>query len=388
VSSAGAPNDRGRADSAGSPPRYVLLNPGPVVTSPAVKRALGADVAHRDAAFTELLSRIEDRLYVVFRAAPETHSIVLLSGSATAVAEAALTTFVPTSRRVLVVSNGAFGERLHEIATVHGLAAAPLHYGWAEPLRVQDITARLDADPEIHSVAVIHHETSVGVLNPIGEIARVVRERGRRFIVDCVSSLGSEDVDVKRDQIDVAIACANKCLHSVAGLAFACVRRELWQEADTFPPRSVYLDLRRYRRFREELGQLPFTPAVAAAYALDAALDELLSEGLTTRIERYRFLARRMRDELTALGLEVQNDHARGASAITCVRCPPYARFEDLYAELRARGYILYDGKGPLRGRVFQVAHMGALSPAVLGGFLAELRSVLERLSTAAEVSR
>lgn len=366
-------------------PRFVLMNPGPVVTSARVKAAMGVDVSHRDTAFSELMTRLEARIQRAFRANAREHSVVLLSGSGTAMVEAVLSTFVPSGQRVLVVQNGAFGERLQEIATVHGVAAEPLRYGWGEQVRPEQVAARLAADPGIYAVAMVHHETSVGTLNPIAEVGAVVAQHGRRFFADCISSLGGEHVDVAASHIDVAISCGNKCLHAAPGLAFACVRRDLWPEAEGHAPRSVYLDLRRYHRFHEDLRQPPFTPSVPAAFALDAALEELEHEGLDARVSRYAALARFIRAGLEALGLRVVNDGPTGTRVLSCVTLPPGVPFAALASHMRGRGYIIYDGKGPLSGRVMQIAHMGALTPDVVRGFLTSLASALDAIRGSTE---
>ena len=366
-------------------PSYVLLNPGPVLTSAAVKAALGVDVTHRDSDFTELLAGLQDKLCRVFQADRSRYSVVLLTGSGTGAAEATLSTFVPHGKKVLVVQNGAFGERMQEIAAIHGIDAAPLRYGWGEAVRPSEVEARLMADPTLAAVAMVHHETSVGVLNPVRAVGEVAARQGRLFFLDCISSLGGEQLDVERDHVDVAIACGNKCLHSVSGLSFACVKRSVWKLIEGERPRSVYLDLRRYHHYQETLGQTPFTPAVAAAFALDQALRELLAQGLDGRIEHYRILSAAMRRGLRALGLNIENGHERGSHTLSCVTMPAGVAFDDLYVELKSAGYIVYNGKGAQAGRMFQIANMGVLTVDHVRDFLPVLGEVLGRLRTRSE---
>src|SRR5438094_8530195 len=126
-------------------------------------------------------------------------------------------------------------------------------------------------------------------MNPVAAVGRLCRARGVTLVVDAVSSLGSEDLDVTRDQIDVCFSSANKCLHGVAGVSFLCVASEVWPRLEEVPPRVYYLDLLRYRRYFAELEQTPFTPAVTAFFALETALDELAeSGGVAARRELYR----------------------------------------------------------------------------------------------------
>jgi 2-aminoethylphosphonate-pyruvate transaminase len=369
-----APRKRPRA------PRYVLLNPGPVLTSEAVKSALaGADVCHRDSDYAELIERLEGKLLQVFGGHRQSHSVLLVTGSGTSALEAAISTFVPPGQKLLVASNGAFGERLQEIAAVHGVEDRPLRYDWGSAIEPQAVAARLEGDSRIFAVAMVHHETSVGILNPLREVGEVVARHGRLFFADCISSLGGEEIDVQRDHIDVCVACPNKCLHGVPGVAFVCVSRRVWDLVREVPQRSFYLDLRRYRHYQEDLRQPPFTPAVASFYALDQALEELCAQGVPERIRRYQELNALVQDGLTRLGMDITNNHGRGSHTITCIRVPEFIRFDDLYQELKASGFIVYNGKNELEGRVFQVANMGALTPETIQLFLERLGSVLAR---------
>jgi 2-aminoethylphosphonate-pyruvate transaminase len=368
--------------------RYILLNPGPVLTSEAVKAALaGVDLCHRDSDHTALLQRLQQKLLRVFGASGQEYSVLLLTGSGTSAVEASIATGIPPGRKLLVVSNGAFGERLQEIAAIHGVAGKPLRYRWAEPIRPADVEARLAREPDLFAVAMVHHETSVGVLNPVGALGEVAARHGRLFLVDCISSLGGEEIDVVRDHVDVCIACANKCLHGISGISFVCVNRRVWDRIRDVPERTYYLDLRRYRYYQEELGQTPFTPSVAAFAALDQALTELLDVGVPDRLRRYRELNALMRGGLERLGLEITNNHGTGSQTVTCVRVPDFILFDDLYEDLKAQGFIIYNCKNDLQDRVFQVANMGELSAAVVRDFLEGLAIVLDRYRPKAEVS-
>ncbi len=214
-----------------------LLCPGPVTTSPAVKRALAsADISHRDRAFVEVLSRVVSRLRRV--AVAHDHDVLVLGGGATAATEAALSTFVGQDERMLVVSNGAFGERIAEMAECLGIAVSHLRYAWGEPISLEQLSGMLDNDPRIKCVAMVHHETSVGRLNPVNEVGRLLAPRHIRYFVDVVSSLGGEEFDMARSRASVIIGSANKCLHGVAGAAFVIARKEICHLLRDF--RSLY----------------------------------------------------------------------------------------------------------------------------------------------------
>jgi 2-aminoethylphosphonate-pyruvate transaminase len=360
--------------------RYVLLNPGPVNTTARVKSALvHHDVCHRDSDYSEVLVRVSRKLRRIFRGGPE-HSVVLITGSGTAAMECAIASCVPPGRKILVVDNGAFGARLVEIAELHGLPVVPLRYPHGEPARAADVRAALAADPSIAVVAACHHETSVGILNPVGAIGAACRDHDALFLCDAVSSLGAEDLDVVRDEIDVCWSSGNKCLHGVSGVSFLCVSPRVWPRIADVRPRGYYLDLKRYRRFFSDLAQTPFTPAVNSYFALDAACDEYLDDGAARRQALYAARNRKLRDGLAALGLGFFTDEGHEAHSIVTPRLPDGVGFAELHEELKSAGFIIYDAKPPLKGRYFQVANMGDLSDEVLDAFLVAFADALARL--------
>ena len=356
-------------------PRHnVLMNPGPVITSPRVKSALvHHDVCHRDEDYAAVVRRVQRKLCRVCRGGPD-HEILLLSGSGTAAIEATLSSFVPPTAKLLVLSNGAFGERFAEIAATHRIETIHERYGWGELIDPAGVERVLQSDPSIAAVTMCHHETSVGLLNPVQEIGQLCRRRGVLFFVDAVSSLGAEDVNVRRDRVDVLISSANKCLHAVSGVSFVCVAPSVWERTAQVEPRVYYLDLKRYRQ-----QQIPFTPAVSNFFALDAALDELLQEGIGNRIRHYRSVNDRIRKTLFGLGLRPLTQTGRESHTITTVQVPSYIEFAELYEALKKQGYVIYDCKEHLKGECFQVANMGELSDEMVDGFLEALEGVLRR---------
>ena len=359
-------------------PGHVLLNPGPVMTSARVKAALvHHDVCHRDDDYAGVVRRLESKLRPVFGAS-ERHEILLLTGSGTAAMEMSIASVVAPDRKLLVVSNGAFGERLGEIAELHGITTVKLRLPWGELPRPDEVARALDADRAIDTLAMIHHETSVGLLNPVGAIGAVCRARGVVSIVDAVSALGAEDVDVARDGVGVCLSSANKCLHSVSGVSFLCLAPEVLPRLETIAPRSYYLNLGRYLRVKRESWQTPFTPAVSAIFALEAALDELAEQGgVPARREVYRRRNLRIRRVFADLGFESLTNTGRESLTISTLRLPDSLAVDELYQGVRDRGFIIYKCKAALAARHIQVANMGELPDSTIDGFLAAVTAVV-----------
>jgi 2-aminoethylphosphonate-pyruvate transaminase len=229
----------------------------------------------------------------------------------------------------------------------------------------------LIADPDIAVVAMIHHETSIGIVNPVGAVGRICRARSVTLVVDAVSSLGAEDVDVVRDNIDVCFSSANKCLHSVSGVSFVCVAPGVWPRIADIPPRVYYLDLKRYRRYLTEVAQTPFTPAVSSFFALEKALDELFEQGgVQGRRETYRRRNLLIRRVLTDLGFQSFTNTGRESHTIMTARVPAFVQIDALYARMKDRGYIIYRCKGELGAHHIQIANMGELPDATIDAFL------------------
>jgi 2-aminoethylphosphonate-pyruvate transaminase len=357
--------------------RRVLMNPGPVLTSPRVKSALvHHDICHRDEDYAEVCRRVQRKIRRVCRGGPE-HEVLLLSGSGTAAMEATLATCVPAGGKLLVISNGAFGERFAEVARAREIPFAHLRYAWGDLVDPNAVRQALVDDDQIVAVVMCHHETSVGLLNPVHEVGGICRELERLFFVDAISSLGAEDVHMRRDKIDVLICSANKALHAISGVSFVCLDSRVWAKINGAKPRTLYLDLNRYRD-----SKIPFTPAVSNIMALDAAIDEILREGIAARMRHYRALNRRIRRSLRRMGLHTLTNSGHEAHSITTISVPAYTSFEELYEMLKGRGYIVYACKEHLFGKYFQIANMGELSDDMVDGFLHTLQWVLQQLST------
>ncbi len=365
---------------------YVLLNPGPVNTTATVKSALvHHDVCHRDSTFSELMVSLTGKLRRIFRGTPH-HTVVALTGSGTAAMESALVSTVPPDKKVLIIDNGAFGERLVEVARVHDMDVLHLKYQWGETVSLADVEHAFMTHPDIAVVTMIHHETSVGLLNPVREVGALCRRFDALLIVDAVSSLGAEDLDVVRDNIDICYGSANKCLHAVSGASFMCVSPRVWKRIENLQPRSYYLDLRRYRRYMDELAQTPFTPAVSVYFALDAACSEFLADGHAARFAMYKQRNQQLREGLLAYGMTSFTDTGSESSSIVTCRLPAGIAYEDLYDAVKERGIIVYGCKGILGERYLQIANMGDLSEATIAQFLAVLGEEIARLRANAPI--
>jgi 2-aminoethylphosphonate-pyruvate transaminase len=359
---------------------WILLNPGPANTTPTVRQALVTpDLCHREPEFFEVMRSCRERLVRLAGGGPE-WTAVLFTGSGTAAVEAAILAAVPRDRSLLVVDNGVYGDRMAKIAAAHGIPAHVLRGDMFTPVKPADVEAALVAHPEASHVALVHHETTTGLLNPVAEVARVAARRGRRLVVDAMSSLFGEPLDLD-GAVDFVTGSANKCLGGIPGISFVLARRAALEAAG--PPRSVYLDLAAHYR-TQEADNTPFTPAVQVLHAMRQALVELEAEGVGRRIARYAENARVLRAGMTRLGFPVLVDEGARSNILTTFRLPEGVAYDALHDALKRRGYIIYAGQGALRTYAFRVSNMGTLGPEDMRGVVDAFASALEELKVPA----
>ena len=358
--------------------RPLLLTPGPLTTSAATRAALGRDWGSRDGDFIALTGRLRARLAALAGGA-DTHEAVLLAGSGTTAVEAALQSLVPRDGRVLVLVNGAYGRRMAEILRRLGRDHAVRDWAEDEAVDPAAVDALLAADPGITDVAVVHCETTSGLLNPLEAVASVVAARERRLLVDAMSSFGALPVEAARLGLTAVMASSNKGLEGVPGIGFVVAERAHFL---TCAGNAVSLTLDLFAQadgFRCN-GQWRFTPPVQVAAALDSALDQLDAEGgVAARGARYRRLHALLVDGMAALGFETYLSPALQAPIIVTFRDPgPPFDFAALYDALAAGGIVLYPGK-LTREPSFRIGCMGAIDEADIARALAAIGAHLER---------
>src|SRR5262249_55728863 len=246
---------------------WILLNPGPANTTITVRRALVMpDLCHREPAFFQIMGSCRQRL-VQLAGGSADWTAVIFTGSGTAAVEAALASAVPPDGGVLVLNNGVYGDRMIRICRAHNIRHHAIAYDNVTPVAPAEVTRVLREHRSLTHVAVVHHETTTGLLNPVAEIADVAAAEGRRVVVDAMSSLYGEPLDVTRKGIDFVMASGNKCLQGIPGVSFVIARRSAVEALRGRAPRSVYLDL--YDHYvQQEADNTPFTPAVQVLHAM------------------------------------------------------------------------------------------------------------------------
>ncbi|MER7004147.1 aminotransferase class V-fold PLP-dependent enzyme [Dactylosporangium sp. NPDC000555] len=357
--------------------RVVLMNPGPVNVDERVRAAIASpDECHREPETRELLTRVRGKLTAV--AGGDGHTAVLLTGSGTAALEATVSSVVPATGGLLVLDNGHYGERLHRIAEVHGIAARRLEFGWANPVDLDAVDRALAAEPWLSHVAMVHHETSTGMLNPAGGVGRLAARHGRSFILDAISSIGAEDLDVVADHVDWCVGTANKCLEGLPGISFVLGTHAAFDALAEIPARTFYLDLHAGYRAQVTGGAPQFTPALQVLRAFDVALELTLAETVASRGARYRARAEQIRTGLTGRGVRLLLPPQHRAASITNAWLGGDLTYDQLHDGLRQHGFVIYAVQDRAAGS-FRLANMGQLTAADIDRFFIAFDAVTAR---------
>src|SRR4051812_44278707 len=358
----------------------LLLTPGPLTTSRAVKEAMIHDWGSRDAAFIEINHSVLSRLAGMIRGGDD-FVTVPMQGSGTFAVEAMLTSLVPRDGKVLVVINGAYGHRAKKICDIAGRAAAVYETPEDIPPDLAAIEARLDSDRAITHVFAVHCETTSGILNPISELAQLVRRHGRSLLVDAMSAFGAIPLDVTPTPFDAVAASSNKCIEGVPGLGFVICRKTVLEKAKGNAT-TLVLDLHDQWSNFVKTGQYRFTPPIHVIVAFHQALTEFDAEGgVAGRGRRYAENCKILIEGMRALGFEtLLPDHLQ-APIIVTFRMPADKKFvfQDFYDRLKERGYVIYPGKLTVADS-FRIGCIGRLYPDHMRGALETIRAILDEM--------
>ena len=357
--------------------KHLLFTPGPVNVAETLRTAIcKEDICHRETDFDALLAGIEHKLLSLFQIRKrERYRAVVITGSGTAANEAILSSVVGKGA-VLILSNGEFGERLHKTSLIHNKRTHLIDMPWGMAFDIPQIATYLTTH-KIDVVAMVHHETCSGMLNPLKQIGVLAKASGALFVVDGVSSVGAEMIDMEACNIAFVSSSSSKALGSYPGLSFVVGRKKQFERLKRHAAKTTYLNLATFYAFLKTHSQTPNTPAVQLFFALDQALTDILREGVLKRYARIKARADLLRDGMRRLNLDFLIEEADMCSVLTTVRVPASVSVGDLRARLRENSIIIYEGKGCFAGKVFQVGNIGEISDDDIQFFLATLKDVL-----------
>jgi len=359
-----------------------LFTPGPLTTSRTVKQAMLRDLGSRDTQFIETVQRVRDKLLAVAGLAQsQGYECVLMQGSGTFSVESVLSSAISPAGKLLAIVNGSYGERIVKICHRHGIGTVVVRSSENEIPSISAVERALNKNDQIEMVAIVHCETTSGIINPIREIGVLVHRHGKRYFVDSMSAFGAVPFDFQACRIDYLVSSANKCIEGVPGFGYALCRREALESTSGWA-RTVSLDLLAQWQGLEGNGQFRFTPPTHTILAFDQALAELEREGgVEGRGKRYRANYETLIRGMQTLGfVEYVPDEVRGP-IITSFRYPRDKHFEFglFYNRLSDKGHVIYPGK-VTDADCFRIGNIGRIYPADVEALLQAIRGVLQEM--------
>jgi 2-aminoethylphosphonate-pyruvate transaminase len=355
-----------------------LFTPGPLTTSLSVKQAMLRDLGSRDTEFIETVRHIRSRLLAIAGLSQQAgYECVLMQGSGTFAVEAVISSAMPRQGKLLVVVNGAYGDRILAIAQRYGIETVAVRAMENALPDVAEVGRVLAAEPDIRMTAVVHCETTSGIINPVEAIGEVVHRHGGIYFVDSMSAFGAVPIDFAGCHIDYLVSSANKCIEGVPGFGFALCRRDALMATEGLA-RTLCLDLLAQWRGLERNGQFRFTPPTHALLAFAQALDELEAEGgVAGRAERYRGNYETLLHGMRAMGFREYVPPHLQSYIITSFCYPEDDRFnfEMFYNQLSEKGFVIYPGKVS-DADCFRIGTIGRVFPSDIRSLLSAIREV------------
>jgi aspartate aminotransferase-like enzyme len=330
---------------------------------------------HRTPEFRKLMAEIFEGLKYVFQTQ---NDVVVLASSGTGAMEAAVVNLVPRGGKAIVLESGKFAERWREIAEAFGIEVVRHLVPWGEPFAAADVARLLDEHPDAHTVFTTLQETSTGVGHHIRAIGEAMSHTSAMLVVDGISGVGVMECRTDAWGIDVLVVGAQKALRTPPGLAFLAISPAAWQRIESIQRPAFYFDLLAYRKSLAA-SETPFTPAIPLVNALAESLRMMRAEGIEAIWARAETLAQATRAGVEALGMKLVAK--RPAAGLTAAYFPDGIDGKRLLERLQARfGVKLAGGQGPLKGKIFRIAHMGIIDELDILATLAALELVLAEM--------
>ncbi|MEA2548681.1 MAG: hypothetical protein QOE42_1279 [Chloroflexota bacterium] len=352
-----------------------LRIPGPTALPPSVREAGGRQmINHRGPEFAAMLARILDGMKPFFGT---TSDVVMLTCAGSGGLETAIVNTLSPGDRVLAVSIGSFGDRFAKIARIYGADVTKIEVEWGQAADPTVVREALRANPAPRAVLLTHNETSTGVMNPIGELAAVVREESpdSLILVDSVSGLGAVPFEMDAWGVDVVVTGSQKAWMAAPGLAMVAASERGWAATETATMPRFYLDMRSHRE-SAAAGQTPFTPAIGVVFQVDEGIRLMQAEGKDGVFARHEACAAASRAGLTALGFELFADPRFASRTVTAAILPDGHDWKVFNGAIKGHGVVLAGGQGKLAGKIFRLGHLGSVTVDEILGVIAVLERV------------
>lgn len=362
--------------------RNILLNPGPATTTDSVKMAqVVPDICPRENEFGQIMEFISKEL-TNFVGSNDEYTTILFGGSGTAAVEAIISSVVNYDECILIINNGAYGKRICEMAQIYKLDYIEFEASPIDGIDINKLEQTIrNSSKNIRKLAVIHHETTTGILNDIKSIGELCEKYSIDMIVDAMSSFAGIPINMKEMNIKYMASSSNKCIQGMAGISFVIANKELLESTKNIQPRNLYLNLYKQYEYFKDNYQMRFTPPVQVLYALKQAILEAKEESIKSRNDRYKSCCEVLLDGLRRLNLETLVKKENSSMLLTTVIEPEIKgySFEKMHQYLYNRGFTIYPGKISFKN-TFRIANIGDLNIDDMKNFVSNLENYFKDL--------
>ena len=338
---------------------FLLMIPGPIPVHPRIFRAMSMKIMpHRGEEFNKLFMEQSERMKKIFKTK---NDVFLMAGSGTAAMDAAIANIIQPGDKVLCITSGKFGERFRDIVKAYKGTVVELKYEWGSSINIEDVKKALEKDPSIKAVTMVHNETSTGVRNPVAEIGKIVRSTKALLVVDTISSLGGDNIEVDNWGIDLCASGSQKCIGLPPGMCFISVSQRAWDVIEKTDGTCYYLNLKKYKNNKYKA---PYTQPVSMTYGLKEALDIIDEYGLENWIKKHEKLAKATREAAKTLGLKLfPQDETTCSNTVTSIKVPEGIDGQELVKLMRENhDIIIAGGQDHLKGKIIRIGHMGSIT--------------------------
>jgi 2-aminoethylphosphonate-pyruvate transaminase len=359
----------------------LLFTPGPLTTSATVKQVMQRDLGSRDYKFSDIVVDIRRRLLEIGGVTDGEYAAIIMQGSGTFSLESVISSTIPRDGKLLVIINGAYGRRIAQIAEVHNIEVVTITCPEDQLPDLDELNTTLITNKDINSVAVVHCETTTGLINPIKKIGELVKQYNVDYFVDAMSSFGAVPVNLAEFGIDYLVTSANKCIEGVPGFGIILARKDSLDQTDGYA-QTYSLDLLAQLRRLEYDGQFRFTPPTHTLIAFHQALLELDAEGgVEGRAARYRSNYETLIAGMRSMGFQEYLRPEDQGYIITSFPYPdhPNFDFEEFYRRLNDRNFVIYPGKVS-QADCFRIGSIGRIFPADMTSLLSAIKETLKEM--------
>lgn len=366
--------------------KQFLFCPGPVIVADNVFNAATNNIGHREQEFSDLLTSLNSKLLDLFEIRKKhLYHPLVITGSGTAANETVLSSIVG-NKHILILANGEFGERLCMISKIHNKNTHLISFAWGQELDLSKIEIYLKIH-KVDIIAMVHHETSVGILNPVEKVGKLSKKYKKQLYIDGVSSVGAEEMDLERWNVSFCTTSSGKAVCSLPGLGIIMGRKKDIEALKDVPAKTAYLNLYNLYKYSKEYMQTPNTPAVHLFYALDQSLSNAIAVGTKKSREIIAKRSQILRSTMKDMGLTFLIDEKLMSSSLTTVMVPDHTTIHALKAKLIKDDIVIYNGKGLFLDKVFQVGNIGEMTDEHISMFLRSLKKALTQIESGKLIS-